>query len=330
MTSEAVRGTRGGRTAGKDRQRGTDPRRRHRAQRHGISVDRSNSLRRCGRRRPLRAMAREWISSSFVAVILGAHSEHAMNGRPRTYLPGSRAVVRVPLTTLSRFVGVGRTKHRVRAPFHRPLPLRSTRRRTSIVAALGTCLAYGLLLAAPVHALDSNTRLTQYSHTSWRMQDGSAPSGMYSIAQTADGFLWFLSSRGEIFRFDGVEFRPWRKPADVESIGRIRNLVGDQGGGLWALGARGIAHLKDGVVTRHIALDGLMPNPQNVSIDADGSIWVVRGANGISEPLCHVTEAHSPVLRKGRWNPHHPPGCSVGRRKRRFLARRADRPCALA
>lgn len=113
---------------------------------------------------------------------------------------------------------------------------------------------------------------------------------MYSIAQTADGFLWFLSSRGEIYRFDGVEFRAWRKPADVESIGRIRNLIGDRTGGLWALGARGIAHLKDDVVTRQIALDGLMPNPQNVSIDADGSIWVVRGANGISEPLCHLTE----------------------------------------
>ena len=176
----------------------------------------------------------------------------------------------MPLTTRSGFVGV--------------------RRRTSVVAALGTCLAYGLLLTTPVHALDPNTRLTQYTHTSWRMQDGSAPSGMYSIAQTADGFLWFLSSRGEIYRFDGVRFRPWRKPADAESIGRIRNLVGDQAGGLWALGAQGVAHLKDDVVSGHVVLDGLMPNPQNVSIDADGSIWVVRGANGTSEPLCHVTE----------------------------------------
>jgi PAS domain S-box-containing protein len=33
-----------------------------------------------------------------------------------------------------------------------------------------------------------------------------------------------------------------------------------------------------------------MANPQNVSIDVDGSIWVVRGDNGVSEPLCHVTE----------------------------------------
>ena len=166
---------------------------------------------------------------------------------------------------------------------------RSTRHRISIVPALGTCLACAILLTSPVHALDPNTRLTQYAHTSWRMQDGSAPSGMYSIAQTTDGFLWFLSSRGEIDRFDGVGFRPWRKPAEAESIGRIRNLVADRAGGLWALGAQGIAHLKNDAVTRQVALDGLMPDPQNVSVDADGSIWVVLGANGTSEPLCHVT-----------------------------------------
>jgi hypothetical protein len=130
-----------------------------------------------------------------------------MDGRPRSHLPRSRDVVRMPLTTRSGFVGV--------------------RRRTSMVAALGTFLAYALLLAAPVHALDPNTRLTQYSHTSWRMQDGSAPSGMYSIAQTTDGFLWFLSSpRGEVYRFDGARFRPWGKLADDEPIGRVRSLVG--------------------------------------------------------------------------------------------------------
>src|SRR6185295_4582850 len=159
----------------------------------------------------------------------------------------------------------------------------------SVVSALGTCVAHVLLLVSSVHALDPNTRLTQYAHTSFRMQDGSAPSGMYAIAQTADGFLWVLSSHGDIYRFDGVEFRAWRKPAGVESIDRIRNVVGDQTGGLWALGARGIAHLKDDVVTGHAELDGLLANPQNISIDADGSIWVVRGDN-ISEPLCHVTD----------------------------------------
>ncbi len=154
------------------------------------------------------------------------------------------------------------------------------------------CMLLASLLpgAASIYALDPDKRLTQYLHTSWRIQDGSLPAGMLSITQTSDGFLWCLSSRGELYRFDGVQFYPWRVPAEAESIGRIKNILGDQAGGLWVLGANGIAHLKGEMVTYHVALDGLVANPSNVSIDPDGSIWVVRSENGVSEPLCHVTE----------------------------------------
>src|SRR5208283_4173727 len=172
----------------------------------------------------------------------------------------------------------------------RPFLLRFKWARAGVAAALGSCLACVLLFAGAVHALDPNKHVTQYIHTSWRTQDGSAPSGMYSITQTSDGFLWFLSNRGEIYRFDGVQFRRWRSPAGAEAIGRVRNIVADHASGLWLLGGDGIAHLKDGVVTSHFDLDGLEPNPLNVSEDADGSIWVVRGDNGITEPLCHITE----------------------------------------
>ncbi len=163
--------------------------------------------------------------------------------------------------------------------------------RTTTAAALAchlTCIM--LLMTGSIYALDPNKRLTQYMHTSWRTQDGSAPAGMYAIAQTSDGFLWFLSSRGDIYRFDGVQFRLWHPPVAAESIGRIRNILGDQAGGLWALGADGIAHLKNGVVTSQVQLDGLLPDTNNVSADVDGSIWVVRGDNSVTEPVCHVSE----------------------------------------
>jgi hypothetical protein len=124
-----------------------------------------------------------------------------------------------------------------------------------------------------VYALDPGKRLTQYMHTSWRTQDGSAASGMYTIVQTSDGFLWFLSSRGDIYRFDGVQFRPWHLPAEEASMGRIRNIVGDKASGLWAHGATGIAYLKGGNVIAHFELEGLMPNASNLSQDADGSLW---------------------------------------------------------
>src|SRR5271165_124749 len=176
-----------------------------------------------------------------------------------------------------------------RAP-RQPLLPRFNWPRKTMAAALACYLTGILLLAVTVHALDPNKRLTQYMHTSWRTQDGSAPSGMYSVTQTSDGFLWLLSNRGEIYRFDGVQFRRWRVPSEAGSIGRIRNIFGDRAGGLWVLGADGIAHLKDGVVTSHVQLDGLEANPLNISEDSEGSIWVVRGDNGIAEPVCHVNE----------------------------------------
>src|SRR5215470_16965306 len=89
----------------------------------------------------------------------------------------------------------------------------------------GLMLAWTLMApllpgAAPVYALDPDKRISQYLHTSWRIQDGSAPAGMYAMAQTSDGFLWFLSSRGDLFRFDGVQFRPWRLPAEAAKTGK--------------------------------------------------------------------------------------------------------------
>ncbi len=151
-------------------------------------------------------------------------------------------------------------------------------------------LACNFVPPETVHALDPNARITQYAHKSWRIQDGSAPSGMYSIAQTTDGFLWFLSAQGEIFRFDGVQLQLLPLPAEARAIGRVRNILGDRTGGLWAMGAAGVVHLKAGNVTAHFELQGLLPDSNNVSLDADGSIWIVRGQNGVAEPLCHVTE----------------------------------------
>ena len=178
-----------------------------------------------------------------------------------------------------------------KAIFRPFLPIRPNSGRTTIATLFGASLLCVLAMASPDHALDPNKRLTQYTRTSWRIQNGSAPSGMYTIAQTSDGFLWFLSSRGDIYRFDGVRFVSWRLPVEADVVGRIRNIVGDQAGGLWALGANGIVRLKGGLVTSHFELEGLAPDANNITEDADGSLWVVRGENGISEPVCHVTES---------------------------------------
>ena len=166
----------------------------------------------------------------------------------------------------------------------RPLPLCFNWPSATIGATLGSCFACVLLLAGSVHALDPNKRLTQYIHTAWRTQDGSLPAGMFSITQTSDGFLWFLSLPGDVYRFDGVRFLPRRLPAGVSNkpIGKI---FADHAGGLWVVG-EDLMHVKDGVVTSHFELGQLLPF-QSISEEPDGSLWVARRAS--DTPLCHVT-----------------------------------------
>ena len=108
-------------------------------------------------------------------------------------------------------------------------------------------------------------------HTSWRIQDGSLPSGMYEIAQTSDGFLWFLSLPGDIYRFDGVRFVPWRLPAGVPFDTTEQYLCRPCRRALASRGRR-LVRLKDGVITSHFELQGRMF--QAISEDPDGSLWV--------------------------------------------------------
>src|SRR5271166_635344 len=167
--------------------------------------------------------------------------------------------------------------------------LRFKSQRTTTEATLACCACL-LLLAGTVHALDPNKRLTQYMHTSWRIQDGSAPSGIEAIAQTSDGYLWFSSDSQGLYRFDGVRFLPWTLSSNGKTIDAIVKVYGDRAGGLWAFGPREIVHLKGGVVTSHFDLDGLQQF-QQISEDPDGSLWVARGRNVVLDaPLCHVTD----------------------------------------
>ena len=159
----------------------------------------------------------------------------------------------------------------------------------AIAAMLGSCFAYLLLLTGSVHALDPNERLTQYIHTSWRIQDGSLPAGMFAITQTSDGFLWFSASGQGVYRFDGVRFLPWVPPAKIGSI-HIEEVFADHAGGLWAIGDHEIAHVKDGAVIAYFNLEGIGGHA-GISRDPDGSLWLTRASNRVIDaPLCHITD----------------------------------------
>ena len=170
----------------------------------------------------------------------------------------------------------------------RALLLRFNSRRTTI-ATLGCCLTCVLLMAGTAHALDPNKRVTQYVHTSWRIQDGSLPAGMFAITQNSDGFLWFSALEQGVYRFDGARFLPWVPPTKIGSI-QIQDVFADHAGGLWAIGDREIAHVKDGTVIAYFDLEGI-GGRAGISRDPDGSLWITRGSNRVSDaPLCHITD----------------------------------------
>ena len=167
----------------------------------------------------------------------------------------------------------------------RGLNLRSLFSRSVIAARLGACLIFLLLSPDALQALDPNLHVTQYMHTALRTQDGSLAAGMYHIVQTPDGFLWFLSLPGELYRFDGVRMVPWQLPA-ATSIDRVLNIFSDHKGGLWLLGPHEVVRLKDEAVTSHFDLEATMF--QGISEDPDGSLWVAQRSK--DSPLCHITE----------------------------------------
>ena len=137
----------------------------------------------------------------------------------------------------------------------RPLLLRLGWRIT-IAASLRLYLFCILVFAGTVHALDPNKHLTQYIHTSWRIQDGSLPAGMFSITQTSDGFLWFSALEQGLYKFDGVRFLPRVLPAKIGSI-HLDVVIADHGGGFWAIGDHEVAHVKDGTVIADFELEGI-------------------------------------------------------------------------
>src|SRR5271165_353230 len=106
----------------------------------------------------------------------------------------------------------------------------------SIALVLGLC---------PANALDPNTRITQYRHIAWRMQDGAFESAPNAVAQTADGYIWIGTGSG-LVKYDGVRFDPWAPPPGKTLANpNIISLLGSSDGTLWIGTAAGLLSWKN-------------------------------------------------------------------------------------
>src|SRR4029450_3503291 len=70
-----------------------------------------------------------------------------------------------------------------------------------------------VLATRPAAALDEKTRITQYRHTAWRVQEGAFESAPNAITQTADGYIWIGTDSG-LVKYDGVRFQRWTLGSD--------------------------------------------------------------------------------------------------------------------
>ena len=142
---------------------------------------------------------------------------------------------------------------------------------------LSTILAV-LSLVPSAFALSPDLRITQLYHTAWTAKDG-APTGVESLAQTSDGYLWISSAAG-LFRFDGVRFER------IDTVGgqhlpstNVMSLLAPRSGGLW-VGYRfgGASFIEGGKVTNYGPREGLPGGTVTRMVqDHAGVIWANTG-----------------------------------------------------
>src|SRR5215813_6689951 len=157
--------------------------------------------------------------------------------------------------------------------------MRRVRARVSVM--IGIVLAW----CACSFALDPSLNISQYAHTAWKVRDGFFKSGITTIAQTPDGYLWLGTDFG-LLRFDGVRFVPWQPPEDQHLPSKsILALLVSSDGTLWIGARKGLARWKNGKLNQYGDLDG--QSAAKLLEDREGTIWV--GTLGIpTGRLCAI------------------------------------------
>ena len=155
-----------------------------------------------------------------------------------------------------------------------------------------------LLVPRPASALEPKTRIAQYRHTAWRVQDGAFESAPNAIAQTADGYIWIGTGSG-LVRFDGVRFQRWTLGSDKRVFDTaVVSLLGASDGTLWIGTDTGLLSWKNDHLQEHVSgrIGAILEDHQH-------RIWVARSRmlrardlgvpTALSGGLCQVVGDHT-------------------------------------
>jgi signal transduction histidine kinase/ligand-binding sensor domain-containing protein len=116
---------------------------------------------------------------------------------------------------------------------------------------------------------------TQSRFDVWTTENGLPQNSINDIVQTRDGFLW-LATYGGLVRFDGLRFVLFDRSIDGIESQRIRRLLEDRAGTLWAASEEGmLIRYRDGRFTSFSSEHGLpAANPVRFDESADGALWI--------------------------------------------------------
>jgi signal transduction histidine kinase len=138
-----------------------------------------------------------------------------------------------------------------------------------------------LLLTAPAYALSPDLKISQFFHTAWTAKEG-APTGIQSLAQTSDGYLWMGAQAG-LFRFDGIHFER------IDAVNKqalpatnVHIVWAAPSGGLWVgYGFGGASFINNGSLTNYGEREGLpVASVRSFAQDKSGTVWVAT-TNGV-------------------------------------------------
>ena len=148
------------------------------------------------------------------------------------------------------------------------------------------CLLISLFVSSSARGVDPNYRISQYAHTTWRIQDGFLNAIPTAITQTLDGYIWIGTQSG-LVRFDGVRFVPWTPPDGEKLIStRIDSLMAGRDGSLWIGTAEGLSHWQNNHLFNFEDSRGVVPE----IIEARaGTVWIILSpSNNNLGPLCEI------------------------------------------
>ena len=126
-----------------------------------------------------------------------------------------------------------------------------------------------LSAAEPYHPVTPDPVLQKWR---WRSYPQLHGTGLFCVAQAADGAMWFGLDGGAM-RYDGVNWTPYA-PEDGLMGAPVKALCATEDGSLYAGTDLGISRLSEGAWRSVFPPEGDLPWPVNAIIEAsDGSVW---------------------------------------------------------